>query len=146
MTVAGMFSEIKYTKLDESAKAPTRAHESDAGNDLYALEDFQMFPGQTKLIKTGIAVEIPEHAYGQVASRSSLARKGVFVTGGVIDAQYRGEVGVLLNNLSDEKLEFRKGDKIAQLVILPIIETTWVESTALSGSNRGSNGFGSSGR
>jgi dUTP pyrophosphatase len=142
----GMFAEVEFVKLDKDAQEPVRAHESDADNDLKALEDFRIHRGQTKKVRTGIALSVPNHCYGQVAGRSSLASKGIFPVGGVIDHGYTGECSVVLFNSSDEHVDFRKGDKIAQIIFLPIVEVSFKEVDALGNSNRGSNGFGSSGK
>lgn len=147
MSPTGMFADVRFTKLHPDAKTPTRAHESDAGNDLYALEDFTIYAGETLLVKTGIAVALPEHAYGQISGRSSLAKNGIFVTGGVIDSSYRGAISVILNSCAGNvMMHYKKGDKIAQLIVLPILEVTWKEVETLDTTVRGSNGFGSSDR
>ena len=143
---SGLFAEVEFVKMHPDAQAPSRVYEGDAGNDLCALEDFSLFPGQTKLIKTGIAIAVPPHCYGKVDGRSSLAKMGVFVTGGVIDHGYTGECGVFLNNLGTEKLNFRKGDRIAQIIFLPIVEVTFKQVDKLPNTARGSGGFGSTGR
>ncbi len=140
-----LFANINYKLQNPEAKGPTRANESDAGNDLYADETVTILPGATSLVKTGISMAIPEYAYGQIASRSSLAKKGVFVTGGVIDPAYRGEIGVLLINTSNEPYTAWKGDRIAQMIVLTKFEVTWVEAKDLDQTTRGEGGFGSSG-
>ena len=100
MSHSGLFAEVEYVKLHPDAQEPHRTHEGDAGNDLKALEDFTMYPKETILVKTGIALAVPNHCVGLVKTRSSTAKRGVFTTGGVIDHGYTGECGVLLNNLS----------------------------------------------
>ena len=122
----------------------TGVAESDAGNDLFALEDFTLFKGQTRMVRTGVAISVPDHCYAQIASRSGLAKKSIFVTGGVIDVGFCGEVCVLLNNFSNEAVQFKKGDKIAQLIFLPIVEVSFKQVDALKPTRRGSKGFGSS--
>ncbi len=146
MSHSGLFAEVEYVKLHPDAQEPHRTHEADAGNDLKALEDFTMYPGQTKLVKTGVALAVPNHCVGLVQTRSSTAKIGIFVTGGVIDHGYTGECGVVLNNLGDEKVNYRKGDKIAQIVFLPIIEATFKQVESLGTTSRGTGGFGSTGK
>jgi dUTP pyrophosphatase len=135
---------IKFKKLHPDAKAPTKAHDLDAGWDLYANVGVPAFGVGTFTILTGIAVEIPPGYYGQIFGRSGLASKGVFPTGGVIDCTYRGEIGVILNCRYAKLIN--RGDKIAQLVILPVPQVEFVEVEELAPSERGENGFGSSGR
>ena len=144
--MTGMFAEVDFVKLDKDAQEPQRAHESDAGNDLKALENFVLYPGQTKKVRTGIALAVPNHCYGQIAGRSGLASKGVFPVGGVVDHGYSGEILVALFNSSDETMNFRQGDKIAQMVFLPIVEVTFKQVDSLDSSARGESGFGSSGK
>ncbi len=118
-----------------------------AGYDICTLHDVIVVPGQN-VISTGITVEIPVGFYGQLASRSGLASKGFLVMGGVIDSDYRGEVKVLLFNLNGDSKKFEAGDRIAQLIILPLYNMELVkatESTSLSETVRGSDGFGSTG-
>lgn len=129
---------------------PTRAHEGDAGLDLYACEPAHIGPGERWSVGTGIALEIPlEHA-GLVLPRSGLARDhGIAVPNspGLIDAGYRGEVRVLLLNTDPaETFHVAVGDRIAQLLIAPVALAEPVEVAELSESARGVGGFGSSGR
>jgi dUTP pyrophosphatase len=129
---------------------PTRAHEGDAGLDLYACEEAHIGPGERWGVGTGIAVEIPAGHAGLVLPRSGLAREhGISLVNspGLIDSGYRGEVRVLLlNNDPAETFRISAGDRIAQLLITPIALAEPVEATALTGSARGEGGFGSSGR
>jgi dUTP pyrophosphatase len=142
--------ELRYTKLTEGAAAPTRAHEGDAGLDLYACEAAHLGPGERWSVGTGVAVEIPEGHAGMVLPRSGLARDhGISVVNspGLIDAGYRGEVRVLLLNTDPaEVFRIEPGARIAQLVIAPIALADPVEVESLSESARGDGGFGSSGR
>jgi dUTP pyrophosphatase len=136
--------------LIEGAVLPTRAHEGDAGLDLYACEAAHIGPGERWGIGTGIALEIPDGHAGLVLPRSGLAREhGVSLVNspGLIDSGYRGEVRVLLlNNDPAETFRVSAGDRIAQLVIAPIALADPVEATTLAESARGEGGFGSSGR
>jgi dUTP pyrophosphatase len=135
--------------LDERARLPTRAHEGDAGLDLYALEGAELAPGARAQVRTGIALEIPAGHAGLVLPRSGLAaRHGIALVNapGLIDAGYRGEVQVLMLNTDRERpYRVRAGDRIAQLVVTRIATTAVVEVSELSESARGGGGFGSSG-
>ncbi len=132
-------------KLDSESILPTRAHPEDAGLDLYNLESFVLEPGQGHMARTGIAMAIPQGYVGLVADRSSLGKKGLKTLGGVIDAGYRGEVKVLIRNLSLETLQLEAGDRIAQLLILPVQTPEVVEVEDLDETVRGMGGFGSTG-
>jgi dUTP pyrophosphatase len=143
--------EIKVKKLYPHSKLPTRANDGDAGWDLYAAESFggvSDLPLDHATIKTGIAVEIPEGYFGLIKPRSSLSAKwGINVTAGVVDCGYRGEIGVVLQTSNNRGLpQIAQGDKIAQMVIIPIPATKVVEVSALSETVRGEKGFGSSGK
>ncbi len=142
--------ELAIAKLREEALLPTRAHEGDAGLDLYACEVAHIGPGERWGVGTGIAVEIPEGHAGLVLPRSGLAREhGIALVNspGLIDAGYRGEIRVLLLNTDPaETFRVAAGDRIAQLVIAPIALAEPVEVAALAESARGEGGFGSSGR
>jgi dUTP pyrophosphatase len=140
---------LRVARLDERARLPTRAHDGDAGLDLYALEPVLLAPGERASIPTGIAVEIAPGQAGLVLPRSGLAaRHGISVVNapGLIDAGYRGEVRVLLLNTDrSQPFELAAGDRIAQLVIVRVEVTELVEVESLSASERGAGGFGSSG-
>jgi dUTP pyrophosphatase len=142
--------ELPVAKLKDGAVLPTRAHEGDAGLDLYACEAAHLGPGERWSIGTGVAVEIPAGYAGLVLPRSGLAREhGISLVNspGLIDSGYRGEVRVLLLN-TDPADTFRvePGERIAQLVIAPIAGIEPVEVGRLSETARGDGGFGSSGR
>jgi dUTP pyrophosphatase len=142
--------DLPISRLNEDAVLPTRAHEGDAGLDLYACEAAHIGPGERWSVGTGVAVEIPEGHAGLVLPRSGLAKKhGITLVNapGLIDSGYRGELRVLLLNTDPADI-FRvaPGDRIAQLVISPIVLAEPVEATALAESARGDGGFGSSGR
>jgi dUTP pyrophosphatase len=142
--------ELKVALLEDGAKLPTRAHEGDAGLDLYACEEAHIGPGERWSIGTGVALEIPEGHAGLVLPRSGLARKhGIALVNspGLIDSGYRGEVRILLLNTDPANtFKVEAGDRIAQLVIAPIALAEPVEVEALADSARGDGGFGSSGR
>jgi dUTP pyrophosphatase len=141
--------KLKIKKLDENATIPTRAHESDAGLDLYSIEENVTINPQSRLtIKTGISIEIPEGYYGRVAPKSGLASKqGIDVLAGVIDSSYRGEVKVILYNTNKDVGAWQvfKGDKIAQLIIEKHYNFPVEIVKELSDTERGDGGFGSTG-
>jgi dUTP pyrophosphatase len=137
---------LEIMKLTADAVLPTRAHHDDAGMDLYALGEVTLEPGTCAVVPTGIAMSIPAGYVGLVADRSSLARKGVKTAGGVIDAGYRGEVGAVLWNISRETVTLGHGDRVAQLLLLPVATPAVKEVKSLSESKRGKGGFGSTGR
>jgi dUTP pyrophosphatase len=141
---------LPVLKLKDEAVLPSRAHEGDAGLDLYACEAAHIGPGERWSVGTGVAVEIPEGHGGLVLPRSGLAREhGIALVNapGLIDSGYRGEVRVLLLNTDPaETFRVEPGDRIAQLLLTPIALTDPVETTALSETARGEGGFGSSGR
>jgi dUTP pyrophosphatase len=137
-------------RLKEGATLPSRAHEGDAGLDLYACEPAHIGPGERWGVGTGVGVEIPEGHAGLVLPRSGLARDhGIALVNapGLIDSGYRGELRVLLLNTDPaETFRVEPGDRIAQLVLTPIVTPEVVEASALNESARGQGGFGSSGR
>jgi dUTP pyrophosphatase len=142
--------ELQVVKLKDEAVLPSRAHEGDAGLDLYACEAAHIGPEERWSIGTGIAVEVPEGHAGLVLPRSGLAREhGIALVNapGLIDCGYRGEVRVLLLNTDPAEIfRVEPGERIAQLLIVPIALPELVEVEALSESARGDGGFGSSGR
>ena len=141
--------ELRFIRLSEAATLPTRVHDSDAGLDLYAAEGARIGPGQRVSVGTGLAVAVPDGLAGLVLPRSGLALKhGISLVNspGLIDPGYRGEVRVLLLN-TDSTSEFRlaKGDRVAQLILVPIAHASPQESDTLDSTARGEQGFGSSG-
>lgn len=142
--------DIYFKKLHPDSIIPTKAYEADAGMDLYAYEPTVIRPGETVKVKTGIACAIAEGGFLKVFDRSSLGSKGIIVTAGVIDAGYRNELLVCLHNLrqgnDDDTYVIQKGDKIAQMVLLPVYPVTIKEVEELPTSERGEKGFGSSGK
>ena len=141
-----MSGVLPLKRLDDAAVLPTRAHPDDAGLDLYGLEDATLAPGEGALLRTGVAVAVPAGHVGLVCDRSSLARRGLKTAGGVIDAGYRGELGVVVWNLSREPQSVRRGERIAQLLVLPIAVPAPAEVSELDATSRGAGGFGSTGR
>jgi dUTP pyrophosphatase len=147
---------LQVILLEQNAIVPTRNKKTDAGLDLYALNDTFIELGSTVVVKTGVSINIPEGYVGKIEDRSSLAAKGLRTGAGVVDTGYAGEIGVVIHNLTSQHAsepvlfrkgyQIRRGDKIAQLLLHPV-ETPIVEVVGkLWNSERGSNGFGSSGR
>jgi len=136
---------LKVKKLSPAAVLPTVAHPGeDIGYDLYSCEDVTIAGHGAAGVHTGLAIEFVPAAGGIVKTKSGLARKRLLCNGGVIDAGYRGEIIVLMENLGDEPYTVRKGDKIAQLLEHPFLAREVVEDE-LSDAARGAKGFGSSG-
>lgn len=149
--------EIKVM-LDKGAIMPTRAHGDDAGLDLYTPEDFELGVVReggisrlidrvdSHIIDTGIHVEIPKGYVGMLKSKSGLNVKYGIISEGVIDAGYTGSIKVKLYSLDGEITRFKRGDKISQLVIMPIVTPAPKLVEAFAETERGNNGFGSTGR
>jgi dUTP pyrophosphatase len=137
---------LKVKRLSRDATLPTVAHPGeDIGYDLYSSEDLSIAAHGSAGVHTGIAIEFVPAAGGVVKTRSGLARRRLMCNAGVIDAGYRGEIIVLVENLGDEPYSIRKGDKIAQLLEHPFLASEVVEGE-LSDAARGSKGFGSTGQ
>tara|TARA_Y100000004_G_scaffold145692_1_gene166282 strand:- start:3885 stop:4358 length:474 start_codon:yes stop_codon:yes gene_type:complete len=135
---------LRFQKINPEAKAPEKSHDSDAGYDLSCLDDFDVYPFERALVKTGIKIQLAEGTYGRIAPRSGLAfKKGIDVMAGVVDAGYTGELGVVLVNLSDEVVNFKKHDRIAQLIVEKCYNVYWHEVEDLDSTERGDGGFGS---
>lgn len=141
-----MSAVLPVRRLDPAAVLPTRAHADDAGLDLYALEDTTAPPGEGSVLRTGVAVAVPAGHVGLLCDRSSMAKRGLKTAGGVIDAGYRGEVGVVVWNLSRQPQTVKKGERIAQMLLVPIAAPTPIDSSDLGSTTRGAGGFGSTGR
>jgi dUTP diphosphatase len=145
-----MVTPLRVRRLDPAAVLPRRAHPGDAGYDLCALEPCVLAPGERAMVRTGIAIELPDGHAGWVVPRSGLAaRHGIALVNapGLIDAGYRGEVRVLLLNTDRaEPFEVAAGERIAQLVVAAVAAPEVVEATELSDSARAAGGFGSTGR
>lgn len=132
-------------KLDLGAFMPTKAHKTDAGWDLYAPYDFVL--KNHIFVDTGVHIEIPQGYVGFIKSKSGLNSKHNIIAEGVIDCGYTGAIGVKLHKLDDEEYVFHRGDKITQLVILPISLDDEMELVdSLDATERGNGGFGSSGK
>jgi dUTP pyrophosphatase len=141
--------DLRFVKLNEKATLPTRAHDNDAGLDLYAAESARLAPGARVSVGTGLAAQIPEGVGGLVLPRSGMALKhGVTLVNapGLIDPGYRGEVRVLLLNTDrTQGFQISPGDRIAQLLLVPVAHANPLQADALDESTRGEGGFGSSG-
>ena len=139
-------STVKATLLNDKALLPTKSHFDDAGYDLYASEDNVVVGRQRNTIKTGVSLEMPTYFAGLIWPRSGLSvRKGIDVLAGVIDSGYRGEIMVCLYNTSDEDVEIKRGDRIAQIIFQEVPRVSLILSDSLGSSQRGSDGFGSTG-
>jgi len=139
---------VEIKKLNELAIIPERGSEYSAGYDLSTVEEFILLPGQRKLFKTGLSMSIPDGMYGRIAPRSGLAfRNGIDVMAGVIDSDYRGEIGVLLINLDPNTAKrVGVGDKIAQMIFENYNKCELKTVGELSTTVRGEGGFGSTGQ
>jgi dUTP pyrophosphatase len=140
---------VKFTKTASEAVIPSHGRKGDAGYDLSSIEEVILQPFERKLVRTGIAIELPPQHAGLVVPRSGNAiNKGLSLvnTPGLIDSNYRGELKVIAINLDPtEPIKINIGDRIAQLVIITVGDIDFVEVDALSNTDRGSGGFGSSG-
>ena len=139
---------IKVKKLDAAAQLPRYAHAGEHGDlaaDLYALAAVTLAAGETRPVATGIALEFPPTHGALVEDRSGLAVRGITTLAGVIDPGYRGEIKVVMTNLSSGSVELKAGDRIAQLRIVQRIEACFEEVEDLGDADRGAGGFGSTG-
>jgi dUTP pyrophosphatase len=149
MTMLGDRVEVLIRRIDPALPLPARAHPGDAGVDLYAARDVELAPGERAVVPTGIAIALPDGYAAFVHPRSGLAaRHGVTLVNapGTIDAGYRGEIAVtMINTDRSTPVRFRRGDRIAQLVVQRVERAVFCEVSALPGSARGEGGFGSTG-
>jgi dUTP pyrophosphatase len=136
---------IKIKKLIPEAIIPSYAHEGDAGMDIHSCEDFILGPNERHLFSTGISIELPAGYVSLIWDKSGVANKGIKTMGGVIEHTYRGEYKIILYNTGKEPYEIKKGQKIAQILIQPIITAQVQEVSELSETKRGSGAFGSTG-
>jgi dUTP pyrophosphatase len=137
---------IRIKKLHPEARIPKYAREDDAGMDLYSLEKITLQPNAREAIPTGISMAIPRGYVGLVWDKSGIAAKyGIKTMAGVIDAGYRGEVIIIVHNLSSASYTFEKGSKVAQMLIQPVEQRKIVEVDELEDTQRGKGGFGSTG-
>lgn len=136
---------LKVKLLDKNGQIPCRAHKDDCGLDLFTLEGAIIKPGDGHVFTTGIAAEFKTGYCGMLTDRSSMAKRGFKLAGGIIDPGYTGELKVVLRNVTNHDLSVKAGDKIAQLLLLPMITPEVVIVEELEESERGERGFGSSG-
>ncbi|KAG9489323.1 deoxyuridine 5'-triphosphate nucleotidohydrolase, mitochondrial isoform X2 [Eleutherodactylus coqui] len=138
---------LRFAKLSEHACTPTRGSCRAAGYDLYSAYDYTIDPQDKAIVKTDIQISVPSGCYGRVAPRSGLAAKHFIDVGaGVIDEDYRGNVGVVLFNFGKEPFAVKKGDRIAQLICEQIVYPELEEVKVLDDTERGAGGFGSTGQ
>ena len=143
-------ANVEIVKLNELAKLPTRGSEEAAGYDLYAATDVPVYiqPHETEKVGTGLSIALPKNTFGAIFARSGLATKNGLRPAncvGVCDSDYRGEYIVAIHNDTDEIQVIKPGDRIAQLVVMPYISVEWNEVERLDETQRGSDGFGSTG-
>ena len=137
--------EVKII-LEHHGIMPDRAHTDDAGLDLFSPVDFFVGPQQRFTLWTGVRMQLPKGTCGLIRSKSGLMKKKGIITDGVIDAGYTGQIGVTLINTTNRKVWFEKGDKVAQIVIFPVEYPNLVLTEVMDETERGEDGFGSSGR
>ncbi|XP_023672961.1 deoxyuridine 5'-triphosphate nucleotidohydrolase isoform X1 [Paramormyrops kingsleyae] len=138
---------LKFARLSENATIPTRGSTKAAGYDLYSAYEYTLAPMDKALVKTDIQIAVPPGCYGRVAPRSGLAAKNFIDVGaGVVDEDYRGNVGIVLFNFGKEAFQVKKGDRVAQLICERICYPELEEHESLDETARGAGGFGSTGR
>ena len=138
--------KIKIKKLKEDAKLPSYGREGDVAMDMYAMETVTIKPGEHHRFWHGFALEFPNGYAARVVDKSSISKAGLHTMGGVFDAGYRGEYNTHLVNLSAEPYTVEAGDKVSQLMILPVVIAELEETDTLGESERGAQGFGSTGK
>lgn len=140
--------KLKVKLLNENAKLPEKSYDSEnqLGYDIFTINDYILYPGNSVIVETGIAVEPPTGFGLEIRNRSGLSTKGITYLGGEIDNSYRGEIKVIMINLSNTRYDIHKGDKIAQLLPRKIYNFKVEEVKELSETIRGDKGFGSSGK
>tara|TARA_B100000242_G_C43038386_1_gene484233 strand:- start:563 stop:1000 length:438 start_codon:yes stop_codon:yes gene_type:complete len=143
--------KVQIKKLDPKAKIPEYKTEGASGVDIMALLEnkITLDPGESKIIPTGLSIAFPDDLEVQIRPRSGLAAKSnvsVLNTPGTIDSDYRGEIKIILINHSNEKFEVKNGDRIAQMVLMPVLKFKFEEVSKLDDTIRGSGGFGSTGK
>lgn len=140
--------QISFIRLDGELSVPAISHIGDAAVDLQSRVDVTIEPGERVAVPTGIAVAIPDGYAGLVLPRSGHAKRhgiGVVNGPGLVDSGYRGEISVLLINHGESEVKFARGDRVAQLAVVPVPAVEWVEVDSLEDTERGSGGFGSTG-
>ena len=138
--------EMKVKKIHKDAKLPGYGHIGDAGLDLFSVMECVLKGGEARAISTGIQVAIPDGYVGLIWDKSGISLKNIHRLAGVVDAGYRGEIKVVMTNLSSKAFSIEKGMKIAQMLIQPVIKVKVVDSEVLDETSRGEDGFGSTGK
>ncbi|MBE0460588.1 MAG: dUTP diphosphatase [Candidatus Aminicenantes bacterium] len=138
--------KLKVQRMNKDIKLPHYGHKGDAGLDLFSSAEYVLEKGEVKSINTGIKVAIPEGHVGLIWDKSGISLKAIHRLAGVIDSGYRGEVKVVMANLSNMHFSIEKGMKIAQLIVQPVNEVEVEEVEELEETPRGGNGFGSTGK
>jgi len=138
--------KVKIKKLKENTVIPSYAHPGDAGLDLRSVEDYKLKPGERKIFYLGFAIEFPSGYVALIKDRGSMAKAGIHSIAGVVDSSFRGEYMAVLVNLGNESYEIKKGDRIAQLVILPLARVDIEEVDELTSTSRGEGQMGSTGK
>lgn len=136
---------VKFKKLDNKAIPFSYSRENDACMDVYSVENLTLMPKETRIVHTGIAVEVPTGYEGIVRGRSGLASKGISVHFGTIDETYRGDVGIIMTNNTMSPFTIEIGNRIAQFTVKPVLRIELEEVKELSDTERGTQGYGSSG-
>ena len=140
-------SRLKVVRITMNATLPTRASVESAGLDLYSAYNYVIAPGTRRLVKTDLQIMLPSNTYGRIAPRSGLSLHcSIDIGAGVVDQDYRGNLGILLINNGKEHFEVRRGDRVAQLICEKIVYPVLLEVSDLNSTGRGCSGFGSSGR
>lgn len=137
---------VMFKRTHPEAKIPVYATDGSAACDFYSIEDIMLNPGETRKIRTGIAIEIPVDYFLKMEGRSGLSSKGIVKTAGVVDSDYRGEIHIILFNSSKEAFKIEKGDRVAQGIFMRINQAHFHEVQELSETERGTGGFESTGR
>ena len=138
--------EVNVKVINENGKIPTQATGGAAGWDVYASETCEIPAKGWKKIKLGIALEIPPHLCAILLKRSGMASRGIFGQEGLIDSDYRGEIGVIIRNNQDQRYPIHVGDRVGQLLFVPKVQVQLRKVTTLQPTPRGKGGFGSTGR
>ena len=131
--------------IENDTLLPKKGHKNDAGYDLFLASRLILEPMEIKPVSTGVSIEIPEGYVGIVTARSSISLQGILIHTGIIDSGYRGEIKIITQNLTSKQKVFRRNDRIAQLLIMPLGDIELYKVDRLSDSDRGTNGFGSTG-
>ena len=137
---------MKIVKMSEKATIPSKGTPTAAGFDLYSAKTITIWPKTREVVPTDLKIELPRNSYGQIAPRSGLALKGLDIGAGVIDQDYRGNLKILLINNGTTSYEVREGERVAQLLVKPILNPTIKTMEELTESTRGDRGFGSTGK